>query len=504
MNRSVRNDLRVPLMRKPIEGKNIVVIGAGVGGLSAGILLLLLGYHVTIVEKNREPGGLMRSYSRRGIDCPVGVHYVGALGPAEPLGKMFGVLGISVEDLFYRMGSEGIIDRYLFDDFVFDLPVGLDAYEKNLREACPTDGAALKVVMKNLREIAGTMMDSSFFFNSGDPFQNMDHFRPMGELLDELQASPRLRAVLAVPCQLIGVQLADCPVIFHHMVVAGYLFSSWRLKDGGSQMADVFAARFAELGGSLILNSAVRKINIAAGKVTGISLEKGADLTADAVVAAIHPKTLLGLMEENALRASLRERILTLEETDGVMAVQASVDAAVHAEIDYNIYRLHSDEKGFIEDGIFYQIRRGNDQKTNLLSIITRSLYGDWSSWENTLTGRRGAAYEEKKQAMARELLKKASEIFGPLKNPNILDVFTPLTLRDYGNCPEGSCYGVLRSSRQLLKIASLNNLPIGGLCLAGQNALAPGVLGCILGSFNAVRQLLGDQRFVREFQRQL
>jgi hypothetical protein len=61
-----------------------------------------------------------------------------------------------------------------------------------------------------------------------------------------------------------------------------------------------------------------------------------------------------------------------------------------------------------------------------------------------------------------------------------------------------------LRSSRQLLKIASLNNLPIGGLCLAGQNALAPGVLGCILGSFNAVRQLLGDQRFVREFQRQL
>ena len=151
--------------------------------------------------------------------------------------------------------------------------------------------------------------------------------------------------------------------------------------------------------------------------MAGISLETGDDLTADAVVAAIHPKTLLGLLDENALRASLRERILTLEETDGVMAVQASVDAAAHAEIDYNIYRLHSDEQGLIEDGIFYQIRRGNDQKTNLLSIITRSLYGDWSPWENTLTGRRGAAYEEKKQAMARELLKKAREIFGPLKN---------------------------------------------------------------------------------------
>ncbi len=491
-------------MRSPVEGKNIIVIGAGVGGLSAGILLSLLDYHVTIVDKNREPGGLMRSYTRRGIDCPVGVHYVGALGANEPLGKMFGVLGIPVENLFYRMGSKGIIDRYIFDDFVFDLPVGIDAYEISLRKACPSDSEALDVVMKNIRQIAGQMMESSFFFNSVDPFQNMEHFRPMGELLNELKVSPRLRAILAVPCQLIGVELNDCPAIFHHMVVAGYLLSSWRLKEGGAKMADVFAARFTQLGGNLMLNQSVRKINLDGGKVAGVSLEDGADLPADAVVAAIHPKTLLGLLNESALRASLRERILALEETEGVIAVQASVDAEAHAEVDYNIYRLHHDESGYIEDGIFYQMRRGNVPGTRLLSIITRSLYRDWSPWENTLSGRRGAAYGEKKTAIARDLLAKAEELFGPLKNMQILDVFTPLTLRDYMNGPEGSCYGVLRSARQLLKIASIINLPIGGLCLAGQNAMAPGILGSILGSFNAVRQLIGNQRFAGEFSRQL
>ena len=269
-------------------------------------------------------------------------------------------------------------------------------------------------------------------------------------------------------------------------------------------MADVFAARFAGLGGRLLLNSSVRKINIEDGKVAGVSLNTGADLPADAVVAAIHPKTLLGLLDQSALRASLRERILTLEETEGVIAIQAGIDAEAHAAIDHNIYRLHCDERGIIDDGIFYQIRRSNHQGTHLLSIITRSLYKDWSPWENTVTGRRGAAYEEKKLAIARDLIKKAEALFGPLKDLRILDVFTPLTLRDYVNCPEGSCYGVLRSSRQLLKIASLNNLPVGGLCLAGQNAMAPGVLGSILGSFNAVRQLLGDQRFTREFSRQL
>ena len=493
-----------PFMRHPIEGKNIVVIGAGAGGLSAGILLSLLDYRVTIVEKNRAPGGLMRSYARRGIDCPVGVHYVGGLSPSEPLGKMFDVLGIDVADLFYRMGDNGVIDRYIFDDFVFDLPAGIDEYEKRLRAACPADAGALDVIMKNLRRIAGQMKEPSFFFKQGDPFQNLDHFRPMGELLNDLAVSPRLRAILAVPCQLIGVELADCPVIFHHMVAAGYLFSSWRLKDSGARMADVFASRFAELGGRLMLNQSVRKINLEKGSVASISLDTGEDLPADAAVAAIHPKTILGLLPESALRASLRQRILALEETEGVIGVQASVDAAAHAAIHHNIYRLHHNADGFIEDGVFYQIRRGNDQQSNLLSIITRSRYSDWRRWEKTLTGKRGVAYNEQKLAMACSLLKKAEAIFGPLQNLQILDVFTPLTLRDWVNCPEGSCYGVLRSAGQLLKIASLNNLPIRGLCLAGQNAMAPGLLGSILGSFNAVRQLIGDGRFVGEFRRQL
>lgn len=491
-------------MKDPVTGKDIIIIGAGIGGLSTGILLLLLGYRVTIVEKNRKPGGLMRSYLRKGVDCPVGVHYVGALGPSEPLGKMFHVLGISVEDLFYPMGSSGLVDRYRFDDFVFDMPLGMDAYERNLRKACPAEGSALDILMKSLREISGQMMDPSFFLRQSDPFQNMDFLRPMGELLDDLRASARLRALLAVPCQLIGVDLDDCPVIFHHMAVAGYLFSSWRLKEGGGKMADAFAQRFTALGGKLILNRAVRKINLSSGKVTGISLGDGEKLLADAVVAAIHPKTMLSMLDPGALRSSLRERILTLEETKGVIAVQAGIDAAAHRELDYNIYRLRHDERGGITNGIFYQIRKGNASGTNLLSIIARSFYRDWSLWENTVSGKRGADYEDKKLTIARDLLKKSEEVFGPLKNAKILDVFTPLTLRDYVNCPEGSCYGVLRSVRQLLKIASLNKLSIKGLYMAGQNSVAPGVMGCILGSFNAVRQLAGTPRLYGEISRLL
>ena len=192
-------------MRNPVEGKNIVIIGSGVGGLSAGIILSLLNFRVTVVEKNPLPGGLMRSYRRSGIDCPVGVHYVGALGEKEPLGKMFHVLGIPVDELFTPMGQEGIIDRYIFDDLIFDLPTSIDALEKNLRSTFPEDTAALNIIMKNLREISRHMMEPSFLLNQGDPFQNMDYYLPMGELLDSLQclrgiAGGIIRALPAYRC----------------------------------------------------------------------------------------------------------------------------------------------------------------------------------------------------------------------------------------------------------------------------------------------------------------
>ena len=294
-------------MRNPVEGKNIIIIGSGIGGLSTGILLSLLNFHVTIVEKNPLPGGLMRSYRREGFDCPVGVHYVGALGKEEPLGKMFHILGIPVDELFVPMGQEGIIDRYIFDDLIFDLPTSIDALEKSLKDTFPKDTATMNIIMKNLRDISRRMKDPSFLLNQGDPFQNMDYYQSMGELLDSLEASAGLRAVLSVPCTLIGVPLNDCPIIFHHMVLASYLFSSWKLKESGSKMTDVFVRRFEELGGKLILNNGVKKISLAEGKVKGVILESEEALSADAVVAAIHPKILLQLLDENALRDILSQ-----------------------------------------------------------------------------------------------------------------------------------------------------------------------------------------------------
>jgi hypothetical protein len=52
---------------------------------------------------------------------------------------------------------------------------------------------------------------------------------------------------------------------------------------------------------------------------------------------------------------------------------------------------------------------------------------------------------------------------------------------------------------RQLPVAAALHRAPLGGLFFAGQNALAPGILGTVLGSFQAVRQIMGHDSFDRK-----
>jgi hypothetical protein len=49
------------------------------------------------------------------------------------------------------------------------------------------------------------------------------------------------------------------------------------------------------------------------------------------------------------------------------------------------------------------------------------------------------------------------------------------------------------------MKAASLNRTSINGLYLAGQNRLCPGIMGTVLGSFQAVMQIIGHEQFARD-----
>lgn len=476
--------------------RTAIVVGSGIGGLSTAILLLEAGLDVTVVEKNSAPGGLTRGYCRQGIECEVGVHYLGALGEGQVLRRLFELLGVAEAIPIERMGGNGVIDRYLFDDFTFDMPEGLDAYEENLRSAFPAEGSAIEGFMARLRPAARRLNRLEMLQSDPNPADFLDDFEPLGEFLTKLGCSPELRAVLSVPSCWIGVPPEECPVFYHAMALSSYLLSSWRLTEGGSAMADAFADRVRTLGGEILLGDGVAKTEVQDRIVQGVRLASGRSLTADCVVAAIHPAALLQLLPEAAVPARYRKRIGGLRNTHGIFCVEASVDAAAHPEIPHNLFRIRRDKRGGLAEMKYCQIRRTRRPGRNLLSILTTGDTSFWSQWADTRSGKRGTGYADAKQERALGLLRESESVFGPLHDPELLDVYTPLTIRDWVNSPNGTAYGVLRSCDQMLSAAMLNRTPARGLFLAGQNVLAPGILGTVMGSLVTARFVLGVERF--------
>ena len=228
-----------------------LIIGAGIGGLSAGIILSLLRLRVAVIEKNPLPGGLMRGYRREGMDCPVGVHYFGSFGEGEPLRRICDYLGVTERMAVERMGRGGPIDRYLFDDFTFDLPEGLDAFAASLRQAFPEDRQPIAQIVDNLRAIAD-VQNSFAFFSPTPPLLDANLYAPLDAYLAGMNCSPGLRSVLGVAARWMGMSESECPVFYHHFALASYLLSSWRLRGSGSDLAEAFVSRFEELGGTLI------------------------------------------------------------------------------------------------------------------------------------------------------------------------------------------------------------------------------------------------------------
>lgn len=485
--------------------KNVVIIGSGIGGLSAGIILSMLGFEVTIIEKNRQPGGMMRSYNRSGIACNVGVHYLGSLDKGQMLYRLFDFLGVTGQIPVKRMGVSGVIDRYYMDSIlipngVFDMPEGLDAYEHNLHCAFPREQKQILLIMENLRSAARKINSLEFLFAGQNDFEILDHSGPMGELLSHWHCSPGLRAVLGVPAAWMGVPLSDCPSFYHNMALSSYLLSSWRLTCSGAEMADVFAARFMSLGGQIITGDAANALLVNDRIATGVRLGSGRELRAPIIIGAVHPGTILGMLPEDAVRPSYRRRISRLENTHGISAVHVSVDAADHPALDHNIFKIQTHPDGNIADIIFYQLRESEQKGRNLLSILLEGQDNLWERWTGSRTGCRGRDYQEAKTREAEKRIAEAKSLFGPMGDYQILDTYTPLTIRDWVGSPEGSAYGVQRSAKQILSAALLNRTAVKGLFLAGQNVLAPGILGTIMGSLVTVKFIIGPTWFKTVF----
>lgn len=280
------------------KGTSVVVIGAGLGGMSAAIMLAKAGMQVTVLEKNETVGGKLNLLEDRGFKFD--------LGPSIfTLPQIFRPLFDSEERRFEDYVKLRRVDpqwRNFFEDgTVLDLWEHTEDMRAELSKL--RDGAAAFEDYKKFVAYSRQQYDvvergylreglDGFWqlvrFYSLHEGRAMDWSHSMAGAIRKRIRDPYLRDMLGYFIKYVGSSANDAPGFMNLMPNIQLQFGLWYVSGGMYELARAFERRMAELG--VVVHTGCEALNIdrAGERVTGVTMRDGsgreASLVADFVV----------------------------------------------------------------------------------------------------------------------------------------------------------------------------------------------------------------------------
>lgn len=300
-----------------MKPKSVIVIGAGIGGITAAIHLARRGLHVTIVEKNSRPGGRCDRLSRDSHHFDTGptLFVMPLLYEAE-----FRALGISMHE---RLNLQRVDPTYrlVFDD---GSQLALTSDMQSMYEQMEAiEPKSFRGLMRYLQEgetnyqlVLEKLVNRDFrrapdFFNFGNlapifrlkPFIN--HYRHMSVYFD----APRLKSAFTFQDIYTGLSPFDAPAAFSMMPYTELAHGVWYPRGGMYSIIETLTDFAHQAGVEFIFNSAVKRIDANETHARDVLLADGGRLNADVVLAnADLPYVYQHLLPQDGMAKSLARK----------------------------------------------------------------------------------------------------------------------------------------------------------------------------------------------------
>ncbi|MFT5184125.1 MAG: all-trans-retinol 13,14-reductase [Flavobacteriales bacterium] len=496
---------------------DVAIIGAGLGGLQCAYILAKEGYKVIVLEKNHQLGGSLQVFSRDKTVFDTGVHYIGGLDKGQNLNQYFRYFGL-LEKIKLRKMDERAFDRVHFGDGdeYYNHAQGYDLFIEEIVRQFPKERAAVTQYCDKVRAVCDRFPLYNLEVTEPDYFSDTLLELSAYEYINSLSTDKVFCSVLAGTNALYAGVKEKTPFYIHALVVNTYIESSYRLVDGGSQIAKHLARAIHSMGGEIRKRAEVVGSDVVNREIKALHLSNGDVIEAKQFISNAHPITTFNLIGPENFKKAYRNRIMGLENTISSFTLHLSFKEKSFPYLDYNIYHY---DKMDVWGGMnytektwpgCYMLSCPANSKTpdyaDGLSVMAYMHYDEMKPWAksyNTVARPDGRvdSYEDFKQKKSEVLLDAIDRSVFPGIKEKVNGVYasTPLTFRDYIGSPDGNMYGVLNDHNSFLKTFINPKTKVSNLYLTGQNIGVHGILGVTVSSLITCFEFVDRDKLMKD-----
>ncbi len=479
---------------------DVAIIGSGLAGLQCAYLLSKEGMKVCVVEKNDRIGGMIQSFVRDGVAFNTGLNYTESLGEGEVLNRYFKLFDLMGNITPKQLDLEQS-DIITLGDKSYPIPQGHEQYAETLKSYFPKEADAIGTYMNGLKETCNSfplykLKGPNTDFSMDTSLLSM----AASQYINKISQNNDLRGLLAGTNILYAGQSDETPLYMHALICYSFIKSSWRIKEGGSGIANVLANGIKKNGGIVMRNAEVKHVRVKDGLVSHLELLNGERVEAKSFISSLHPKAFIPLVDEGGFKKVFRSRILSLKDSIGMFSVYIVLkkNSLKYQNYNHHYFRTNAvwavDNHHWPQNYLMYtQYNHKTTEFADGLTIIAYMKYSEVAKWKDTYTEERGEDYEVFKQEKAEKLIALAENSIPGLKH-KIANYYTstPLTYRDYTGSANGSAYGVIKDYQNPTHSIIDAQTRLKNLFFTGQNLNVHGILGVSIGSVLTCSHFLG------------
>lgn len=266
------------------------VIGGGLGGLAAAIRLQSTGYRTTIFEKRDRPGGRAYVYHDDGFTFDAGPTVITA---PHCLEELFELSGRKLSDYVELLPVEPFYRLKWEDGYSFDYGSSIEETVEQIRKKSPEDAEGYLRFLDYSREVfheGYTKLVHVPFLNwwsmirVSPQLARLSAHRSVYSQVSKYIKDPHLRQAFSFHSLLVGGNPFDTSSIY---TLIHFLERKWGVyfpKGGTGKLVEAMVRLFEELGGQIICNAEVEKIEERHARISSVHLKNGDIHPVDIVV----------------------------------------------------------------------------------------------------------------------------------------------------------------------------------------------------------------------------